>query len=277
MIEPPSRIDESNIPPREYLFVLDVSGSMGGFPLQVSKTFIEQLLLDLRPSDVFNILAFAGGSQVLFNQSKPATETNIQNAFQAINQLSGGGGTRLLQALQRVFTLPLYSGDQETVARTTVVITDGYINAEYAVFDEIRKHLNSTNVFSAGIGSSPNRFLIEGMAHVGQGEPLFIARPEEADEKVEKYKNYIKEPILSHINVEFEGFDAYDVEPPSIPDVFAQRPIIIFGKYRGQATGKIILTGKSAEGEYRREIVLSPEIPRNDNVALRSGQSHEIM
>lgn len=269
MLEPPSRVELSQIPPREYLFVLDVSGSMRGFPLDVSKTFVKQLLMELRPSDIFNIITFSGGSRVLFDQSVPATEANVQYAIQMIDQLQGGGVTQLLQALQRVFALPLSYEDQIAVARTTVVLTDGYINVEYAVFDEIRNHLNSTNVFSAGIGSSPNRFLIEGMAHVGQGQPLFVANQEEADEKVEKYKNYIKEPILTHINVSFEGFDAYDVEPPSIPDVFAQRPIIVFGKYHGSAEGEIIVTGNTADGEYHREIVLKPDMPRSENIALR--------
>ncbi|MBZ0255880.1 VIT and VWA domain-containing protein [bacterium] len=266
MVEPPQRIVEDEIPPREYLFVIDVSGSMYGFPLDVARSFLNLLLSDLRPNDVFNVIAFAGGSYSIFDSSVPATPENIQEAISTLGGVYGSGSTRLLQALQHVFAMPLYSDD---LARTTVIITDGYIGFEYAVFDEIRANLNLSNVFSAGIGSSPNRFLIEGMANVGQGQPLFIENPEESEFKLAKYKEYIKEPVLTHIHVNYNGFDAYEVEPPAVPDVFAQRPIILYGKYNGEANGLITLTGETALGPYEKTIDLSAAQAQKSNVALR--------
>ncbi len=266
IVEPPETITEAQIPPREYLFVLDISGSMYGFPLDTAKTFLLQLLQELRPTDVFNVMSFAGSSWVMFENSMPAVSENIEYALEQIYRLQGGGSTQILQALQRIFDLPLYS---KNLARSTVVITDGYVVVEYEVFDEIREHLDETNVFAAGIGSSPNRYIIEGMAHVGLGEPFFISKPEEVDETIERYKNYIKEPLLTHINVEFDGFNAYDVEPVAIPDVFAQRPVVIYGKYEGEPNGSIILTGHTADGEYRNEISITPDLVDETNSALR--------
>ena len=62
MVQPPERIRPNDIPPREYIFVVDVSGSMHGFPLNISKKLLKDLIGKLRPTDTFNVLLFAGGS-----------------------------------------------------------------------------------------------------------------------------------------------------------------------------------------------------------------------
>jgi len=129
----------------------------------------------------------------------------------------------------------------EDVSRSLVLVTDGYISVEKEVFDLIRNNLNQTNVFAFGIGSGVNRHLIEGIANVGQGEPLVITSKEKAAEKAEQFRDYISAPVLTQAVSQFIGFDAYDVEPPTIPDVLAERPVVIYGKYRGQPKGKITI------------------------------------
>lgn len=266
MVEPPARFEEDDIPPREYIFVLDVSGSMNGFPLNTAQTFLSKLLSELRPNDVFNVMAFSGGSSILFPISQQATPDVINNAVSMVNRYSSGGGTRLLSALQNVYSLPLYSDE---LSRNIVIITDGFINAEFAVFDKIRENMNIANVFSVGIGSSPNIFLIEGMARVGQGEPLLIQNSNEIDDRLERYKDYIKSPLLTHINTDFNDFNAYDIEPPSVPDLLAQRPLTIIGKYHGEAQGSLSVSGQSVVGEFRKTFDLSSVMPNEANSALR--------
>ena len=77
MLQPPKRVHEVHIPPREYIFIVDVSGSMHGFPLNISKKLLKDLMGNLRPTDRFNVLLFAGGSSVMSTQSVPATPPNI--------------------------------------------------------------------------------------------------------------------------------------------------------------------------------------------------------
>jgi Ca-activated chloride channel family protein len=78
-----------------------------------------------------------------------------------------------------------------------------------------------------------NRYLIEGMAKAGLGEPFIVTDPGSAGAVAEKFRQYISSPVLTNIRVDYDGFDVYDVEPKSIPDLFAQRPVVIFGKWRG--------------------------------------------
>ncbi len=92
-VQPPPRIDPAWIPPRDFVFVVDVSGSMHGFPLETARTFLRQLLLDLRDQDTFNVLLFAGGNQVLSRVPLPATPENLALALRLLDRQQGGGST----------------------------------------------------------------------------------------------------------------------------------------------------------------------------------------
>jgi len=264
MMEPPEKVIPAMIPPREYLFIVDVSGSMNGFPLDVSKTLIDKLLNNLRPEDYFNILFFAGGSKVLSPAPLPITEANRERALKMLLLQRGGGGTRILNALQKALSLE----KKEGLSRIIVMVTDGYVSVEKETFDLIRDNLGEANFFSFGIGSSVNRYIIEGMARAGRGEPFVATSQEEAKEMAERFRRYIESPLLTDINVNFEGFDTYEVEPPNLPDLFAERPLILFGKYKNPS-GKIIVTGRTVSGEYRKILTVTPELEERKNVALK--------
>ena len=264
MTQPPQRVEPDTIPAREYLFVIDVSGSMSGYPLETAKLLVRNLIGDLRPTDAFNVLFFAGDSEVLSKTPIPATPLNIQRALAMIDRSNGGGGTELKKAMNRAMKLP----KQEGVSRTMVVITDGYIHAEQEVFELIQQNLSNTNVFAFGIGSSVNRYLIEGMAKSGQGEPFVVTRADEAQAAADKFTRYISQPVLTDIEVSFQGIDVYDVEPPVVPDLFAERPIIVMGKWRGEPTGLVTVSGTTGAGAYTRKIPAGGAVTSGSQGAL---------
>ena len=265
MMQPPKKVEKENIPGREYIFIVDVSGSMHGFPLEISKKLLQDLISNLRPTDRFNVLLFSGGSAVMSEESLPATPENIHRAIHLIERQQGGGGTELLPALGRALKLKKTEG----YSRTIVIATDGYVTVEEEVFDLIRKNLGEANMFAFGIGTAVNRHIIEGMARVGMGEPFVIGKAEEAPAKAERFRTLIQSPVLTQIKVKYQDFDTYEVEPLSIPDVLAERPIIVFGKWRGQPRGKITLTGISGDGPYREVFDVGKVKPLKSNSALR--------
>ncbi len=265
MMQPPRRVAKEQLPGREYIFIVDVSGSMHGFPLDISKTLLKNLIGRLRPADRFNLLLFSGGSSVLSEQSLPAGQENIDRAIRLIDRQQGGGGTELLPALKRALSLEKPEG----YSRNLVIATDGYVTVEEEVFDLIRKNIGQANLFAFGIGSSVNRHIIEGMAHVGMGEPFILTRPEEALSQAERFREMIQSPALTRIKVDFNGFSVSEVEPAGVPDLFAERPIILFGKWRGRPQGKITLTGLSGEGPFREVIEVKGIAPQKTNRALR--------
>ena len=265
MMQPPKRVAKEQLPGREYIFIVDVSGSMHGFPLDISKTLLKNLIGRLRPADRFNLLLFSGGSSVLSEQSLPASQENVDRAIRLIDRQRGGGSTELLPALKRALSLEKSEG----YSRTLVIATDGYVTVEEAVFDLIRKNIGQANLFAFGIGSSVNRQIIEGMAHVGMGEPFILTRPEEALHQAERFREMIQSPVLTRIKVDFNGFSVSEVEPAGVPDLFAERPIILFGKWRGRPQGQITLTGLSGEGPFQEIIEVKGIAPQKTNRALR--------
>jgi Ca-activated chloride channel homolog len=265
MAQPPRAVAADDVPGREYIFVVDVSGSMNGFPLNTAKKLMGDLVNVLRPTDTFNIVVFADGSETFQPASVPATRSNLTRALQFIGRKEGGGGTRLLAALQRAVAIPR----QTTVSRTIVLVTDGYIEAERDVFDYVRDQLHEANFFTFGIGSSVNRYLIEGVAHAGAGEPFVVTGPDEGDGAASRFRRYIDSPVLTGINVTFPGFEVYDVEPKRIPDLFASRPIVVFGKWRGRAGGSIEITGQTGREPYRTSVAVAPPAADARHGALR--------
>ena len=90
MMEPPARVKPEQIPAREYIFIVDVSGSMNGFPLDVSKNLMKELLANMRAEDSFNVMLFASGNSVLSEKSLPATQASIDKAMKLIDRQRGG-------------------------------------------------------------------------------------------------------------------------------------------------------------------------------------------
>ena len=265
MAQPPQRVKAEDIPPREFVFVVDVSGSMEGFPLDTAKRLVEDLIGGLRPTDYFNVVLFAGDSTTLSETPLQANQENISRAIDLLTKQRGAGGTELLPAIKQAMALQRPDG----VSRSVVLITDGYISGEQGVFDHIRANLDNTNVFAFGIGSSVNRYLIEGVAKAGMGEPFIVTGPTEASEKADKFREYIQSPVLTDIKLKTAGFETYDVFPKHIPDLFAQRPLIVFGKWRGPVTGTFELTGRTGAGDYSTSVDVAGIQPYGDDPALR--------
>lgn len=271
MVQPPERYETQDIPAREYIFVLDISGSMRGYPLDTAKELIRKLVSGLRSTDTFNLILFAGDAYQMSEQSVPATEENIKRATRLIDYQEGSGGTELAPALEDALEVP----QEETVSRSIVVITDGYISGEAEIFELIRNNAGKADFFPFGIGSSVNRYLIEGIAKTGQGEAFIVTDEDEAEKTAEQFRTYIQSPVMTDIQVQFDGFEAYDVEPAVLPTLFAQKPIVLLGKWRGEPQGTVTITGKTGSGDYEQTIAIAKAQPSAEaqDAGSASGES----
>ena len=202
MTAPPARAKKSDTVPREHLFVVDISGSMMGFPLQTAQALMRDILAELHTNEYFNILLFSSGKELFSPKSVRATADRIEQAWNWLSHVSGGGGTELLPALEAAAALPKPPG----TSRIITVITDGFVTVEAEAYRLIRKNLDSSNLFAFGIGSSVNREIIEVMARAGQGEPFIVLNPEDARKTAARYRTYVDAPLLRNIQVSFDGF-----------------------------------------------------------------------
>lgn len=264
-IQPPERFEAEDIPPREYIFVLDVSGSMFGYPLDTAKGLIRDLVTNLNETDTFNLILFANESTILSSSSLPATVQNVKTAVKLIEEQEGGGGTSLLPALEDAIAIP----KEDDTARSIVIITDGYISNDDEVISCITDNMDSASFFSFGIGSSVNDYLIKQIAGCGLGESFIVTDSEDAAESAANFRTYIEAPLLTDISVTYRGFDVYDVEP-SVPSIlYASQPIVLFGKWRGKPGGTITITGKAGGEDYTQEIPVSNVTVDMESEAIR--------
>jgi Ca-activated chloride channel homolog len=275
LVEPPQAITTAQINPREYVFVVDISGSMHGYPLDTAKTLLRHLIGGLRASDAFNVLLFSGSNRMLSDTPVPATPANVERAIATIEQMRAGGSTEIVPALERIAALP----KSPEVARTVIVVTDGYVTVEERVFQLVRKNLGNSNVFAFGIGSSVNRHLIEGIARAGQGEPFIVTKPALAQAQAERLRRMIDAPVLTSLRARFEGLEVYDTEPArldALPDVLGGRPVALFGKWRGTQNvaggpvgprGQLVIDGRAADGHWQQVVPVATPDP--DAQALR--------
>lgn len=265
MMQPPARVAPDSIPPREYIFVMDVSGSMSGYPIETSKKLMSNLVSGLREDDLFNVVQFAGGSATFSPVSLKANKINIDSALKFIAMPQVGGGTELKAGMERAMHIPRSAN----YSRTIVIATDGLIAAEASVFRSIHENLDSANVFAFGIGSGVNRYLIEGIAFAGKGEPTVVQYSSQADLAAKKFREYISAPVLTNIHVDFGMMDVYDVEPMHVPDLFAERPILVTGKYKGKPQGTVTVSGITGKKPYKEIIPLEKVKAEKKNKALK--------
>ncbi len=107
------------------------------------------------------------------------------------------------------------------------------------------------------------------MAHVGKGLPFVATGKSEALKTATKFRKYISNPVLTNINIEFKGFDVYDVEPLEVPDVFSERPVLVYGKYNGGVFGSIEVTGETGDKDFKWSTDVKKYTRDRSNTALQ--------
>ena len=252
VLQPPDKFNFEDVVPKEIVFVLDTSGSMWGFPLEKAKEAMNLSLKGLHPNDRFNLITFAGDTQILFEKPVPATAANLARAQEFLSSRTGGGGTEMLKAIKAAFEP---SGSNEHL-RIVCFMTDGYISNETEILSEIQKNKNA-RVFSFGIGNSVNRFLLDKMAEEGGGESEIVLLEDESEKAAKRFYERVRTPLLTDISIDWNGLPVADVYPQKIEDLFSAKPVIVNGRYTKGASGTIKLKGKIGGQVYEREIAVN--------------------
>jgi Ca-activated chloride channel homolog len=264
LLQPEVDLPRASIAPREYVFVIDSSGSMNGFPLDQCKRVVRRCLKDLKAGDRFQVILFSGSASTLAPAAIETSEENIEKAMAFIDSAEGSGGTEFLPALEKALTAPK---DPER-SRIVLFLSDGYIGYETQVLKYMNEHRAEANLFPLGVGSSVNRYLIDAMARIGQGEPFYLTPNEDPDPVVNRFFGYVSRPSLTRIEVEFKGVEVSDLEPSELPDLFSGRPLSLVGRYPEGGRGKVVLTGWLAGKPWKQS--LDVELPERgtDNPGL---------
>ena len=249
ILQPPAHLPESDVTPKELVFVLDTSGSMMGYPIEKAKELINHALDGLYPGDTFNLITFSGDTRVLFRQPVYPTAENIRKAREVLNAQRGYGGTEMMSAIRAA----LIPSDSQDHLRVVCFLTDGEVGNDLGIIGEIQKHPNA-RVFAYGIGNSVNRFLITSMAKAGRGDSEVVTLNDKADEAAHRLYQRLRAPVLTDVSIDWHGLPVDEVFPKKIPDLFTGKPLVVSGRYTAAANGSIVIHGKRAGEDFTREI-----------------------
>jgi Ca-activated chloride channel family protein len=262
ILQPPQRVTAEDVMPKELVFVLDTSGSMEGFPIEKAKETMGLALDSLYPQDTFNLITFAGDTHVLFEEPVPATSENLLKAKQFLTSREGSGGTEMMQAIRAA----LAPSDAQGHVRIVCFMTDGYVGNDFEIISEVQKHSNA-RVFSFGIGSSVNRFLLDKMAEQGRGAVEYVSLEDDGSAAARRFHERVRNPLLTDIQIDWGGLQVSDVYPQRIPDLFGSGPVILSGRYTGGGRGVVRLRGMMSGHAFEREIAVElPETQAGNDV-----------
>jgi len=244
----------NEIVPKDVVFLIDTSGSQQGEPLVKSQELMRRFIQGLNPNDTFTIIDFANTAKALSTTPLANTAENRQRAINYIDKLQANGGTELLNGIQAVMNFPAAARGR---LRSIVLITDGYIGNENEVLALVQQSLKPGNrLYSFGVGSSVNRFLLNRLAEVGRGTSQVIRQDEPSASAAEKFFRQINSPVLTNIQIGWEGMgEKPEIYPIAAPDLFASQPLVLFGKKTDRAPGQLRIRGTLAGGTAYEQIL----------------------
>lgn len=254
MIEPPERPDEAMITPRELVFVLDTSGSMGGAPMDASKLFMDTALRGLRTTDYFRIIPFSNSAQSYSADAKMATAGNVRAARRYVEQLNTGGGTEINKAIKTAFA----TRQPENTMRIVVFLSDGYIGNEAEVLQTLNRQIGQSRVYAFGVGNSVNRYLLDAMAEEGRGYARYVPVGADADDVAQTLAADLKTPLLTDISIDWGDLEVTDVTPSRIPDLFAGQGLRVYARHTGGRSAQVTIKGLVQGRRAQMPVNLTP-------------------
>ncbi len=251
MLYPPDGLSSLGRKPMEMIFVLDCSGSMSGQPIAKAKTAVERALRRLEADDTFQIIRFSNNASQLGPAPIPATSANVRRGLAYVRSLHGSGGTMMIEGIKAALD---FAHDPRRL-RFVAFLTDGYIGNERQILGEVQKRLGESRIFSFGVGSSPNRYLLDRMAKLGKGAVAYVGLDDSAGQVMDMFFERVSHPAMTDIAVDWGGMQVSEVYPKRIRDLFVGRPVTLTGKFSGAGSATVRVRGKV--GDETREIALA--------------------
>jgi Ca-activated chloride channel homolog len=256
--------------PRETVFVIDTSGSMGGVAIEQARDSLSRALNQLHPGDFFNIIEFNSSHRALYPRAVPASRHNVQRAQEYVRHLEAGGGTEMLSALRAALGAGKPRGSEGgATVRQVVFITDGAVGNEQELYREITRHLGDQRLFTVGIGSAPNSWFMRKSAQFGRGSHLHIGDLAEVGEKMTQLFEQISSPLVADISLSWPV--AIDSYPRRVPDLYKGEPLVVAVKSgKTPLSGEVTVRGKMAGESWSRQLQLNTASGKEAN----SGVGH---
>jgi len=227
---------------------------MSGRPIEQAKAAVARGLGLLQPGDSFQLVTFSITASRLGDMPLEATPENIQQGLQYLRSLRGEGGTMMIEGIKAALDFP---HDPQQL-RFVCFLTDGYIGNEAEILAETHRRLGPARIFSFGIGSAVNPYLIDQMAKAGRGAVAYLGPRDSAAQIMEDFFGRISHPALTDLQVDWGGLHVSEVFPHTMPDLFVGRPVILTGRFAGNQDTTIRVNGRVGDQPMQVAVPASP-------------------
>jgi Ca-activated chloride channel family protein len=259
-VQPKAAYRTGDITAREVMIVIDRSGSMSGVPIQQAKAVATGILESLTDRDSYNILGFASGVDGMSEGLVRGDAAGKQRGRDYLSRLSTGGGTEMEHGVTAMLTK---DPGQDRI-RVIYFLTDGFVGNDDVVIAAARGQLGANRIMPVGIGSAPNRYLLDRLAAVGRGFPSYVGISEDPNEVVRSLVLRSAYPYLTDVEIDWGGLRVSDTTPDVIPDVYAGQPLIVSGRYHAPGAGTVKISATIAG---RRTIIpLEVQLPNTNSL-----------
>jgi Ca-activated chloride channel family protein len=254
--------------PKDIVFVIDRSGSMQGEKIKQAHDALSFILGQLNTADRFSIVGFDHRLMLLARTLQKVTGQSISDARDFVNTLQAEGDTDLDAALQTGLAILKRSETRPDASKIIIFLTDGLPTA--GITDETRiisrvKRTNASldarlHVF--GVGYDVNTHLLDRLAADHNGTVTYVqpaehvGQPRPLEHALSDFYQRIAHPVLTDIEVDFEGVALTDVYPQSIPDMFQGSSLLLTGRYNvTEASSAITVRVRGRTGAQAHEYI----------------------
>ena len=192
----PEILDSYEDSEKEYLFIIDVSGSMMGEKLDETKRAVIECLKQLDVGDKFNIIPFESQFEAMNIKSIEYNEENMKKAIEYINKLKPLGGTEILNPIK----FALYEKEKDKII---LLFTDGQVGNEDEIIRFVENNVNRSRIFPFGIDTNVNSSFIKQLAKAGNGKAELIQPNEKIDDKIIRTFARIQTPLLEELTIDY--------------------------------------------------------------------------
>lgn len=239
---------------RDVVLVLDCSSSMAGWKIAAAQRVASRIVDSLTSSDRFAVLTFDDRVDRPDGLPDGLVEANDRNRYRAVEHLArveAGGGTELFSPLRRALDILHEEGDLEARSATVVLVTDGQIGNEDQLLRELSIDLRRVRVHAVGIDQAANAGFLGRLAGIGGGRCELVESEGRLDEALQAIYRRIGAPLAHSLSLRADGLQTIDdtASPTRLPDLFPGVPLVVTGRYRGSATGSVVLSGTTCAGE----------------------------
>jgi len=259
-LSPQLEWEQSKVLPKDIVFVFDRTGSMSGEKIEQAKEALKFCIERLNSDDRFNVIAFNESPDLLWRDLRLATEGNKREAIRFAEQLTAQGGTNINEAL--LTALPLLA-DRER-PRFVMFLTDGLPTVGETNVDRILANVRKANeakarIFVFGVGYDVNAVFLDRLANENGGASIYVRPNESVEAKIADLFSLLSEPVLTDVQVTFDGVRVRDVYPKQVPDLFKGTEVVLAGAYAEGGKATVRVTGKV--GDKERTFTFNLEFP----------------